>query len=418
MIKCGRGKTNPQKMQRKTATNILWCGECLCRLHCKYLYSWWRITQTIGIPTKIQKISQWNRCSTYLRNWYPNNQMRSMEWKQSTGKTLHGSVCLWQETNKSSVSAQRSASFQILCCVLDEREPSIKYCMGRQIDVVQKFIRIHDFGQNWWWANGNSSGISSRIHHIAALPQSPRVLVKKWAYNQKISLDGSFSCRCSTTSHGDLKTTKKNASQMLFSFLSLQRESEQDNGHSSGLVQRKMVFCQCRQSKRRMGQNCRENDVDICKKHTPSLLSHEPLSRGRLKSKGGEKLSIHYCADPGRIETVFRTIISVNQLSTYGAVSNLCDECKTCHVRTGRPVVAGQSDPLFVPSVMKRHTHLWPMILRKKKIHCKNTKNELKSYHNKTNWANFVWMQDFRSGIPLNEDSHKENGTESLSWWW
>ena len=71
----------------------------------------------------------------------------------------------------------------------------------------------------------------------------------------------------------------------------------------------------------------------------------------RLKSKGGGQLSIHFCADQGTIETVFRTIISVNQLSIYGAVSDLCEECKTCHVRTGRPVVAGQSDPLFVPSV-------------------------------------------------------------------
>ena len=30
----------------------------------------------------------------------------------------------------------------------DEREPSIKYGMGRQIDVVQKFTRIQRFGQN------------------------------------------------------------------------------------------------------------------------------------------------------------------------------------------------------------------------------------------------------------------------------
>ena len=36
------------------------------------------------------------------------------------------------------------------CIVLwkDEREPSIKYCMGNQIDVVQKFTRIQSFGQN------------------------------------------------------------------------------------------------------------------------------------------------------------------------------------------------------------------------------------------------------------------------------
>ena len=55
---------------------------------------------------------------------------------------------------------------------------------------------------------------------------------------------------------------------------------------------------------------------------------------------------------------LFRTIVSVNQLSIYGAVSDLCEECTTCHVRTGRLVVAGQSVPLFVPSVMKTHIPL------------------------------------------------------------
>ena len=74
-----------------------------------------------------------------------------------------------------------------------------------------------------------------------------------------------------------------------------------------------------------------------------------------LKSKGGGKLSIHFCADGETVETVLHTIISINQLSIYGAVSDMSEECKTCHVRTGRPVVAGQSDPLFVPSVMKTH---------------------------------------------------------------
>ena len=79
-----------------------------------------------------------------------------------------------------------------------------------------------------------------------------------------------------------------------------------------------------------------------------------PLSRGMLKSRGGGKLSIHFCADGRTIETVFRTFISVNQLSVYGAVSDLCEEYKACHVRTVRPVVAGQSDPLS--SLMKTPT--------------------------------------------------------------
>ena len=79
---------------------------------------------------------------------------------------------------------------------------------------------------------------------------------------------------------------------------------------------------------------------------------------GVLESKGGGKLSIHFCADKDTIETVFRTIISVNQLSIYGAVSDWCDEYRACQARTVRPVLAGQSDPSFVPtsSLMKTPT--------------------------------------------------------------
>ena len=82
----------------------------------------------------------------------------------------------------------------------------------------------------------------------------------------------------------------------------------------------------------------------------PVFRATSPLSRGTLKSKGGGKLSIHFCADGDTIETVFRTIISVNQLSIYGAVSELCEEYSICRTSTGRLVVAEQSDPFFVPA--------------------------------------------------------------------
>ena len=77
-----------------------------------------------------------------------------------------------------------------------------------------------------------------------------------------------------------------------------------------------------------------------------------------LESKGGGKLSIHYCADLETIETVFRTKISVSQLSLYGAVAEMCEECESCHDRTGGPVVKGQSSPSFVPSVTKTNIPL------------------------------------------------------------
>ena len=133
----------------------------------------------------------------------------------------------------------------------------------------------------------------------------------------------------------------------------MQKDFHKENGHSSDLDQKKVVFY----SRREWDRVAEQTMMEFSESGHPVFRATSPLSRGTLKSKGGGQLSIHFCADQGTIETVFRTIISVNQLSFYGAVSNLREECKTCHVRTGRPVLAGQSDPLFVPSAMKTHTH-------------------------------------------------------------
>ena len=81
----------------------------------------------------------------------------------------------------------------------------------------------------------------------------------------------------------------------------------------------------------------------------PVFRAASPLSRGTLKSKGGGKLSIHFCSDGDTIETVFRTVVSVNQ-SVSTEHSHLCEEYSACQTRTVRPVLAGQSDPFFEPA--------------------------------------------------------------------
>ena len=76
----------------------------------------------------------------------------------------------------------------------------------------------------------------------------------------------------------------------------------------------------------------------------PIFRATTPLSRGNLKSKGHGKLSIHYCADQKTIETMFRIIAFVNQLSLHGAVANMCEEFEFHQDRSGQPdVLMGQS---------------------------------------------------------------------------
>ena len=85
---------------------------------------------------------------------------------------------LWWRSHQS--LARQGVRIFRFCVMLwkDEREPTIKSCLGRQVDMVQNFIIIQSLGHNWWWANGTRVEYLPRIHRTAALQQSPRVPVK------------------------------------------------------------------------------------------------------------------------------------------------------------------------------------------------------------------------------------------------
>ena len=84
--------------------------------------------------------------------------------------------------------------------------------------------------------------------------------------------------------------------------------------------------------------------VEFAESGCPIFRATSPLSRWKLKSKGQGKLSIHFAADQETIETTFRIIVSASQLSLYGAVANMCEECESLHDRSRQPdKVMGQS---------------------------------------------------------------------------
>ena len=75
------------------------------------------------------------------------------------------------------------------------------------------------------------------------------------------------------------------------------------------------------------------------------LLSAQRLHcPGQLKSIGHGKLSIHFAADEYTIDTIFRIILSVNQLSVHGALAAICEEFENHQVGSGEPeILVGQS---------------------------------------------------------------------------
>ena len=98
--------------------------------------------------------------------------------------------------------------------------------------------------------------------------------------------------------------------------------------------------------------------LEFAESGCPIFRATSPLSRGQLRSKGHGKLSIHCAADLETVETIFRIIVSANQLSLYGAIAEICEEHETLHERIGRPVVMGQSSSSLVLSVIKTEVPL------------------------------------------------------------
>ena len=80
----------------------------------------------------------------------------------------------------------------------------------------------------------------------------------------------------------------------------------------------------------------------------------------RSKAKEVENYQYTFVLIRERLKLFFAQLILLVSSVFYGAVSDLCEECKACHVRTGRLALAGQSDPLFEPtsSLMETPTPL------------------------------------------------------------
>ena len=104
-----------------------------------------------------------------------------------------------------------------------------------------------------------------------------------------------------------------------------------------------MVFFR-EQSTRSLDNIAEEMLLEFVESGHPIFRATTPFSRGQLKSKGREKLSIHFTADQDTVDTIYRIIVSVNQLSVYGAVAAICEEFEDHQDRTVQLVIlVGQS---------------------------------------------------------------------------
>ena len=125
----------------------------------------------------------------------------------------------------------------------------------------------------------------------------------------------------------------------------LQRNLVLDNGHLLVQVLKKKWYSGEENSPQGAWDHIADEMLlEFAESGHPTFRATTPLSRCILKSKGHGKLSIYLAADEFTIETIFRIIISVTQLSIYGAVAAFCEEFENHQDGSGEPeILMGQS---------------------------------------------------------------------------
>ena len=82
----------------------------------------------------------------------------------------------------------------------------------------------------------------------------------------------------------------------------------------------------------------------------PIFRGTSALDRGQLKSKGGGRKSVLFFADAETIETIFRSIVSADQHSIYGAVADRCEDFHTLIGPDKTHVIEELSESMVVPT--------------------------------------------------------------------
>ena len=169
----------------------------------------------------------------------------------------------------------------------------------------------------------------------------------KWA-TQHNSTDELSSCRCSMTSCGDLKTTKRNVLLIPHLCLHSQKDFKQDVGHSSDLDQN--------QSGIPPMKDLEENGTKSLNwwwsnsEKADTLFSVPRVRSLEECSKAQEVENYLFTCVPMGIRLklfVAQSFLSISSVSTEQ--SQICVK-NSVGTRTGRLVVAEQSDPIFAPA--------------------------------------------------------------------
>ena len=177
-----------------------------------------------------------------------------------------------------------------------------------------------------------------------------------WA-NHNNSKDELFSCRCSMTPYGDVKTMKRNLLPIPHLCLFTKRFPA---GH---WLRNKVVFHWQRKTRRKMGSSRWIDDDQIRRKRTPSFPCHESIvPRNAQKQRWWKIINTLLCRWGYDWNCFSHTYLSISSVSTEQ--SQICVR-NTVPVKQVRGDLCWQNNLTHCLSKQVcwwKHLHLWPKI--------------------------------------------------------
>ena len=302
-------------------------------------------------------------------------------------------ICDWRRRSRQPLARKVLRTFRF--CVMpwkDEREPTIKYCLWRQIDVVHKFITLQNFEHNWWWSNGIRVEYFPRFTTLQLCYRVQEFMSKTSIQPEDFTGRIIFMSIFNDISWWSKENKQECESSAQLVSIYAKKDSHQEDGNSSDLDQNRSATLECKPQ----GEWDRIAELITFKFSETNIQSSDPqvhCLEEYSRSKVVENYQYTSAHMRERLKLFFAQLFSVNQLSIYGAVSDLCDECKSYLLEQRDLFWCDNLTHCLCPQVWWKHLHLWPMILRKK-ICCESTKNEWTNYHCKIVWLYWCRIPD------------------------
>ena len=220
--------------------------------------------------------------------------MSRNNWEHSSWSIHH-----WLVMKKSSVSCtKRSTYSQILYYALERWARTHSQTLHGKTD--WSGWKVHQNTELWtelMLSQWNSIGIFPRIHHIAAVQQSPRVTVKIERNTRKFAGRIIFMSMFHDISWGSKDNTKDCESSAQLVSLHAKRFSPGRWSFLGPGPEKKWYSTSEDSPQGEWDRITEQMMLTFAESQHPVFRSTCPLSRGMLKSKGLGKLSKHYCAE-------------------------------------------------------------------------------------------------------------------------